>query len=249
MTPAWTAERIVSLELAKSLLEEQFPSLAPVHVAPYGAGWDNTAYLVNGEYIFRFPRRQFAIPLIENGIRLPPQLAPHLPVPISVPIFVGQPTKNFGWPFSGYRLIPGRTACAAQLSEPARTALAAPLGRFLAALHAIDPRSLDIGPDTLARLDLVNRIAKARDSLNQLAARGLISDAAYVAAQLDAAPAGYQPHAHTVVHGDFYALHLIVDEGNRLTGIIDWDDAHLSDAAADLMIAHSFLPPSAHAAF
>jgi aminoglycoside phosphotransferase (APT) family kinase protein len=128
-------------------------------------------------------------------------------------------------------------------------ALAAPLGQFLTALHAIDPRSLHIGPDTLARLDLVRRIAKARDSLNHLASRGLISDVAYFAAQLDAAPAGYQPRAHSVVHGDFYALHLIVDEGNRLAGVIDWDDAHLSDPAADLMIAHSFLPPSAHAAF
>jgi aminoglycoside phosphotransferase (APT) family kinase protein len=249
MTPAWTAERIVSPELAKALIEDQFPNLAPAKIEPFGVGWDNTAYLVNGEYVFRFPRRQFAIPLIENGIRLAAQLAPHLPLPISAPIFVGQPTETFAWPFSGYRLIPGRTACAAQLSEPARMALAAPLGRFLAALHAIDPRSLHIGPDTLARLDLASRIAKARDSLSHLAARGLITDVAYFAAQLDAAPAGYQPHANTVVHGDFYALHLIVDEANRLTGVIDWDDAHLSDPAADLMIAHSFLPPSAHAAF
>jgi aminoglycoside phosphotransferase (APT) family kinase protein len=31
--------------------------------------------------------------------------------------------------------------------------------------------------------------------------------------------------------------------------VIDWGDIHLSDPAVDLAIAHSFLPPTAHAAF
>ena len=31
--------------------------------------------------------------------------------------------------------------------------------------------------------------------------------------------------------------------------MIDWGDIHLGDLALDLAIAHTFLPPSAHAAF
>ena len=31
-----------------------------------GAGWDNTAYLVNGEWVFRFPRRTIAVAAARN---------------------------------------------------------------------------------------------------------------------------------------------------------------------------------------
>src|SRR5262245_55603459 len=137
MVPAWSAELVVSEELAQSLIEEQFPHLVPVRVEILGAGWDNTAFRVNGAYVFRFPRRQFAVPFLEAETRLMPAIAPRLPLPVPVPTFVGRPTDAYPWPFAGYPMIPGRTACTAALDDHQRTAAAVPLAHFLAALHAI----------------------------------------------------------------------------------------------------------------
>src|SRR5581483_10291103 len=84
-TPPWMAEQVVSLELARALVERQFPQLKPAVVEPLGIGWDNTAYRIKGDYVFRFPRRQIAVDLIVAESRLLPWVAPQLPVSIPVP--------------------------------------------------------------------------------------------------------------------------------------------------------------------
>ena len=66
---------------------------------------------------------------------------------------------------------------------------------------------------------------------------------------LDAAPAAYAPRADTLVHGDLYARHLLVDPAHQLAGVIDWGDVHLGDPAVDLMIVSTFLPPTGREPF
>src|SRR5262245_20040456 len=70
MQPIWRAEIAVQPALAKQLIEAQFPALRPVFARLVGEGWDNTAYLVNEAFIFRFPRRLVAVPLIKTEIYL-----------------------------------------------------------------------------------------------------------------------------------------------------------------------------------
>src|SRR4051812_35619656 len=113
MTQPWSAEHVVTDSLARSLIEAQFPELALARVELLGTGWDNTAFCVNGACVFRFPRRQFAVPFLENEMRLLPALALLVPLAIPNPRFVGRPTEAYPWPFAGYPLLPGRTACAA----------------------------------------------------------------------------------------------------------------------------------------
>jgi aminoglycoside phosphotransferase (APT) family kinase protein len=252
MTPPWAADITVSEELARSHIEAQFPQFAPVTIRLFGAGWDNTAFLVNDAYVFRFPRRDLAQQFLDAEIRLLPALASRLPVAVPLAKFVGYGTAYCPWKFVGYELLPGRTACAANLNDTQRTALAEPLGRCLAILHGIpasEAKRLGAEPDTLGRLDLARRVPWARERLEQAQNRNIIADARPFAAILDAAPPAYQPRANTLVHGDLYARHLLVDSENRLTGVIDWGDVHLGDPAVDLAIAHSFLPPSAHGRF
>ena len=43
--------------------------------------------------------------------------------------------------------------------------------------------------------------------------------------------------------------HLLIDRADRLTGVIDWGDLHLGDAAVDLAIAYTFLPSTARIEF
>src|SRR5262245_50167818 len=136
MDRVWSADFVVEANLARSLIEDQFPTLAPARVVPNGVGWDNTAFLVNDAFVFRFPRRGIAAPLIEAEARLLPAIAPGLPLAVPRPGFIGRPAGDYPYPFLGHGLVPGRTACGLALGDAPRSALAGPLGAFLAALHA-----------------------------------------------------------------------------------------------------------------
>ncbi len=150
MNQPWTAKHVVATEQARSLIEAQFPELRPARVEPLAVGWDNTAYLVNDEYVFRFPRREIAIGLLESERRLLPAIAARLPLTVPVPEFFGEPDMGYPWAFAGYAFLPGTAADVAQLTDQQRAAAAEPLGEFLAALHAVpieEAKSLGLAGD------------------------------------------------------------------------------------------------------
>ena len=45
-------------------------------------GWDNTACVVDGRWLFRFQRREIAVPGMRREIAILPRLAAMLPLPI-----------------------------------------------------------------------------------------------------------------------------------------------------------------------
>ncbi len=252
MSEPWAPERTVSPELASDLIARQFPGLAPARVEPMGAGWDNTAYLVNETWVFRFPRRAVAVDLLRTEAAILPPLAARLPLAVPEPRYLGEPEERFPWPFAGYRFLAGRTACHADLDDAQRTRAAEPLARFLRALHAV-PRDealwLGAGPDTLGRLDLTKRRRLTRERLDDLHARGLVADVDPLRDLADDVPAGWEPVASALVHGDLYARHLLVDGAGAVTGVIDWGDVHFGDPVVDLALVPGFLPPAAWPAF
>jgi aminoglycoside phosphotransferase (APT) family kinase protein len=254
MTRPWTADAEISPERARGLIESQFPILAPAPIETLGVGWDNIAFQLNGRWVFRFPRRQVAASLIEREARILPLLAPHLPVPIPVPAFVGAPEDDYPYPFAGYEMIAGETACAVAWSDRERADNAVPLARFLAALHTIpvdEATRAWVPGDEIGRTNLPKRAAVATERLRAIpppvqkrldinAIRDLMS-------RLAETPPLSGPTCW--VHGDFYARHALADADRRLCGVIDWGDIHLGDPALDLSIAFSFLPPAARGAF
>lgn len=251
-SPPWAAEHTVSRDLARELIEVQFPELAPVRVESPSEGWDNVAFRVNATWVFRFPRRSIAVDLLRTETAVLPWIAPRVPLPVPVPLFVGEPEGRFPWPFAGYRRLAGRTACRADLDDDQRKQAAEPLARFLRALHAIPAEEVakaGAGPDTLARMDVETRRGIIAERLDTLRAKGLIDDVGPWREIAEAMPAGLPPGGPALVHGDLYARHILVDDAGVPCGIIDWGDVHLGDPALDLSIAHGFLPPGAREAF
>ena len=251
MAPPWTAEHILEPALAQSLLEEQFPELSPVRLAELGVGWDNTVFRVNGTHIARFPRRRVGAELLAAERRVLPRLAPRLPLAIPVPVLHGRPSRGYPWEFLLYREIPGRTACAMALDESQRRAAAPVIGHFLSELHAIDAAEAagwGATRDAMGRLDLEHRRPEAHQRLDALVRLGRGNDVRRLRAIVDAVD-GLAPRADTLVHGDLYVRHLLVDDASHVCGVIDWGDVHLGDPALDLAIAFTFLPPSARDSF
>jgi aminoglycoside phosphotransferase (APT) family kinase protein len=180
-----------------------------------------------------------------------PQLAPRLPLPVPHPIFIGRADGSFPWPFAGYRRLAGRTACAVALDDAERTALAGPLARFFAALHAVsraEAAEWGLEPDSLDKLIVEKRRPRLLERLAVLAEKGLVADTTVLESIADETTD--TPDEELVpAHGDVYSRHFLVDDQRRLCGVIDWGDIHLGNRAVDLAIAHSFLPSAAHAAF
>jgi aminoglycoside phosphotransferase (APT) family kinase protein len=249
----WAADIEIDLGLAQRLIASQFPLVSLGRIAPFGNGWDNTAFLVDDTFVFRFPRRRVAIPLLEREIALLPLLVSHVPLVIPVPCLVGVRTTDYPSPFAAYRLIRGATAGSLILAPEVRAGLAAPLGAFLRALHAIDPAPfLDRGLpfDELGRLDHEKRLALTRERLRAHEADGVAGRWLRLLTWLEEHPPVAPPaDERRLVHGDLYARHVILDSDARPVGVIDWGDIHFGDPALDIAIAFLLMPAQAHAAF
>ncbi len=243
----------MSEALARQLVATRFPEVAPQRVELLGVGWDNVAYLFDDARVFRFAQRAFAAQFLKSEAEWLPRLAPHLPAPVPVPRWYGEVPELHPYPFAGYALLTGTTACRAGLDGAGRAALAAPLGAFLRALHgiAVDASDRASAPgDVIGRTDLVRRAPLLLERLDEIGAALDAALAARVRAAVEALATTSPWTADAVwVHGDFYLRHLLIAPGGDLSGVIDWGDLHLGDPALDLSIAWSFLPPSAHGAF
>lgn len=250
MSNPWDKDVELSREDAGGLVERQFPELAPASLLPLGRGWDNDAYVVNGAFVFRFPRRRMAAELLAGEARVLPKVKGRVPLPVPDPRYLGAPEGDYPYPFAGYALLPGETADRVLLDDDARAALAPVLAAFLRALHDVPVRD-DMPGDVIRRTDLTLRTGLLVEKLGRVEgdpAPG-VSAAEVIerARELSRTP----PHVGRprLVHGDLYARHLLLDDEQRLCGVIDWGDVHAGDPALDLSIAYAFVPPAARAGF
>lgn len=252
MAQVWDADVELPAGHAAAIIGRQFPHLAPARLELLGVGWDNTAYRVNGAYVFRFPRRKVGAELLNREVRLLPLLAPHLPLPVPNPCFAGEPAGAYPYPFAGYAHLCGATACQVPWTDPQRRECAVPLAHFLSALHAVpvDAETRKWAPgDDIFRADTQRRLPHLLDRLASLREVAKIDVATLQqrARELAETPAHSDPGCW--VHGDLYPRHLLVNARHQPCGVIDWGDVHLGDPALDLSIAFTFLPPSAWNAF
>ncbi len=250
--PVWDAEIAIDEQLVGALLAEQFPELDASSARLLGEGWDNSVWVVEEMWAFRFPRREVAIPGVERELTVLHLIAPLVSVPIPVPQFVGRPSRLFPWPFFGAPLLPGREPVEAGVADDDRTTLGAELGRVLRDLHApacratVDPDdALPVDPNR--RTDMQTRVQVARDWITDLEGLGWHPPASLEAlfqSALELPPAS----ADVLVHGDLHVRHLLVDDG-ALSGVIDWGDVCRADPSVDLMLVWSFLPQAGREAF
>jgi aminoglycoside phosphotransferase (APT) family kinase protein len=245
----WDAERVVDERLARELIREQFAPLPRRSLERLAEGWDYVAYLVDGEWVFRFPRREVVRPGTEREIAVLPALATLLPVPVPAPEYVGRTGDRFAWPFYGARFLPGVELAEAELDVEDRVAIARPLARALRALHSADALAAvgdRLPADPIGRADMHARVPRTLGALDAIAD---VWEPPPVVDELFGAASELPPAEPTaVVHGDLHIRQLLAD-GGRLSGVIDWVDVCRSDPGVDLQLWWSLLPPAGRRAF
>jgi len=238
----WQQTIFIDTALAAKLIQQQM-AFEVKNIVEMGKGWDNIAYLVNEQYVFRFPRRAMGVECLQNEIQALPYLAEHVSFSFTHPEFVGTPSQEYQSPFAGYPMLPG-----VQLSEmPAKsvtsTSFAKKLAQWLKELHTIPVRQEDhtaIKGDQNWRYNVSQRSDKVMKSLERYAS--YFQDAGFEISQLITALEYFKPYDFEHIartsycHGDLYSRHILVDENHEPSGLIDWGDVHIGHPGIDLSV-------------
>ncbi|RLQ93085.1 phosphotransferase [Falsibacillus albus] len=250
MPNIWDAEIVVSEALAKELIGEQFPRIAPVAARKMGEGFDNTIYEINESLIFRFPRREIAVELLCIEGKLLPAIGDSLSLPIPIPMFYGKPSMKYPWPFIGYAKVEGDVPRNLKREDHAKSGSL--LGGFLKELHAFPIEKaieLDTPYDQLDRVNIRKRKERLMDHYKRIVDKGLWEEHEVLLQYLNelqpVGPGGKQ----VLCHGDLHINNILVGNDRRVSGIIDWGDVHIGHPAVDLSIAYSYLPKESREAF
>jgi len=202
-------------------------------------GQNSTVLVINGEWIFRFPRYEHVLRQMRVETALLHALHGRLPLSIPEPEYTHLHAVQPGSAFMGYRCIPGQPLWREvfrQINHPeVIQTLANQLGTFLLSLHTT-PAGILAGLDLeraetqAGTQDLYRRI---QDKLFPLmSASGRKRAAGHFEPFLaDSQNFVFQP---VLRHGDFGTSNLIYDRtSGRLNGVIDFSFAALGDPAFD----------------
>ena len=244
MAHLWNKTIEIDIVLAKKLIESQF-QLSISHITLLDEGWDNTVFLVNHEWVFRFPHRPFGVSCMENEIAMLPFVAPHLSFQASIPFYTGKASELFPYPFCGYRLIQGKPLCDATVSLVDNPIFAKTLAKWLRELNHIPVSGLDNTDSSELRwqFNVPHRIKRCYENLTQYEKYFL--SAGFSASSLTdiiEKISEFKLHntKQSILHGDLYCRHVIVDEHLSPTGLIDFGDIFIGDPGIDLSIVSIF---------
>lgn len=220
--------------LVRSLVAAQFPQWKELPVQPVAlSGWDNRTFHLGDQMLVRLPSAQAYAFQVEKEHRWLPKLAPHLPLPIPVPLAMGEPALGYPWKWSIYRWLEGETAATAHIDDLNK--FAAGLAGFLHALQKIDPKEGPLpGPENFYRggeikvyePEMLQALVLLKNRIDAEAARGVWEKAL--------ATAWRRPPVW--IHGDISVGNLLVQRG-ELSGVIDFGQVAIGDPACDLSIA------------
>ncbi len=158
-----------------------------------------------------------------------PWLAPQLPLPVPVPAVVADDPLVVR-----HVVVPGEPLTAPLVAHGRR------LGAFLRALHAADAaEAVRRGAPSVewTRRERADMVREFTSRVVPLLPAERHRPASALLAKVAALP------AHTLVHGDLGPEHVLARDG-RLTGVIDFGDAHIGDPAIDLAWALHATPPA-----
>ncbi|WNS40838.1 phosphotransferase [Paenibacillus sp. MMS20-IR301] len=249
-TNVWDAEWEINEEQARTLIGRQFPQLSSKKVKRLGWGWDNTVFLIGDEYVFRFPRRTFAVGAIRMEGKLLPKLEAYLTIPYPKPMFYGEASDEYPAPFLGYAHVPGDFPIG--LTEERRALSAETLAKFLRRLHEFPVQAAlkcGVQQDHRNLTDIASRKVKMEGFLAKVVEHLSPEESSVIEAYISRLPKDRVEAVNVLLHGDLHFKNMLVNENGIVSGIIDWGDLSVGHPACDLSVAYSFLPPYARGVF
>lgn len=222
----------VKLEWVKEMITSNFENMKINHIMQLGEGWMNTAYLINHELVFRFPKDKDGTIDIEKEIKSLPNLKKHISLNIPEFIYIGK--QDNGYPFVGYRLLPGEPMneqlfCA--YPSEIKDKIAHQIAEFMDQIGSFSveqAKNLNIPEKNFRQhyLEIFNKVKeKAFPIINQ-------DMQTYISFRFETylENKNHFEYSPTVLHADLSMDHLLFDQKRQeLTGIIDFGDMKIGD--------------------
>lgn len=205
----------------RRLVRAHLPGHPDAPVERMGEGADHVAYRVAERLIVRFAKKADDV---QREARLLSAVADVSPLPVPVPAFVDAQAGCLA-----YAILSGVPLLHLPAAERARHgAAAAPmLGEFLAALHGA---TMEVDTDHRPAAEWLD---EAREIYGSIAGE---VPAVYAPRIRDflATPRAFADVRLVFSHNDLGIEHVLVEpDSGRVTGVIDWSDAAVTDPAAD----------------
>jgi hypothetical protein len=217
----------------RAFVERRWPELGVQTFEPIGGGWDCFTYVLNGEWVFQFPRLPGAVESLTKQIAVLPELAREVSSAIPSPEYISIDPLCMG-----YARIDGRPISAdVDGIWPER------LGRFLYDLHLTPPEFVGLRSSTAAavrdglrrKVDvLITHVLPLLDPGERVTAERTL------ASFLD--DDDNFRFATSLTHCDIGPEHVLITEAGDLAGVIDWGDVEVSDPVVDLAWVLNAMP-------
>ena len=233
------------------LIGEQFPQWQhlPIRAVP-SDGTVNALFRLGDDLVARFPLVRDdparVLRAVEAEIAATSTIGPATTVRTPEFVVRGRPGAHYPLPWTVYRWIAGTVATS--VAAGGSTAVARDLARFVLEVRALDSagRSFE-GTGRGGRLadhdeDVADRLRAGADMIDTVALERLWS-------RLRETPRS-EPDLWT--HGDLMPGNLLVDlldDGDRLVGVLDLGQAGVADPALDLQPAWNLFGPAARVVF
>ena len=228
----------ISTELCKNAITRCFPQITVTTIQRNDEGWDNCVFLINYEFIFRFPRYPEAARRLDLERRLLPELQKVLNTPIPQFEFVSSDCLEFKRQFVGYRMIKGvpliPTLLRQHHSEALTQKLATQIAEFLSSLHSFPvEKALELGVLRNQKKEgiftfykeIQRKVFPILKRQEQEWARNLFESFLNNEQFFQYTP--------VLLHGDFSSDHILFDKDQGRIGIIDFGDVSIGDPASD----------------
>lgn len=213
------------------LLRNVAPGVGAIgSLQPVTDGYSATILRASSGIAVRVPKSEAAGERQLRTISPQRRLARLLPAPVPLPLWALPMGDPFPFGIAGYSWLDGEPL-AADGGDPA---IAERVGTFLATLHGLDTTSF--------RRALPGRseVESGRDRIVETAATWLHDTERpetmdRLAAWWDTCRAALTTASYTpsLVHGDLWYGNLLVRDGSRLSGILDWENLAVADPAQD----------------
>ncbi|MED1114620.1 aminoglycoside phosphotransferase family protein [Bacillus paramycoides] len=236
----------INTELAKRLVQEQFPEWAHLEIKPVKfSGHDNRTFHLGKQMSVRLPSDAAYVPQVEKENKWLPILSKEITLPISSPIAKGNPSAEYPWPWSINKWIEGETVTKENVHN--LNEFATDLGSFLVELQSIDASN---GPKAGAHNFYRGGLISVYDEEARVAIENNkdVFDETLLKHLWDLALRSTWERTPVWVHGDIAPGNLLIKDG-KLCAVIDFGILGVGDPACDAAMAWTFFDKNSRNVF
>lgn len=227
----------IDVEIVEKLIQEQFPKWSSLFISPVKrSGHDNRTFHLADSMLIRMPSGPDYVAQIEKENKWLPILAKNISLPITKPIALGMPNRDYPYPWAINEYIPGETACNTNVRS--LESFAEEIAEFLKELQTIDTTNAPTAGEH-------NFYRGAHPSVYQEEVNESLRDLKEILPVKDIETI-WEESINSVwkkepvwIHGDIAPGNLLVDDG-QLSGVIDFGIMGIGDPACDYAMGWTF---------